>query len=250
MTIETLEQVHHEPNNQLPPVLGYALDLMHQVEQVLPRHDIHSGSVYEDAIVATRALDAHQEDALQVALELVPNPERARSLVQRTRGLLERLIDEALITRGAPLTEMRYHELEDKAAAGHRAARRVLTENLGDPDSTGGFSPPQLTVEAAANQEEDPKVIIEDAAPKDDNDPEVVDVFRLARLAKQELDRVREHQLGLDIEEAEIALTGSVLGLQAAIDTADKRTVIQLSGAVRLIIEHVALDDVIAVPEK
>lgn len=250
MTIEALEQVHHDPRNQLPPVLGYALDLMQQVEQALPRHDIHSGSVYEDAIVATRALDVHIEDALQVALGFAPDPQRALSLVQRARGQLERLIDETLVIRGTSLTEMSYHLVEDKAAAGHRAALRAIEENSNDPDSTGGFCPPKLTAEDAAKQEEDPSLIMEDLAPRADDDPEVVDVFRLARHAKEQLDRVRQRQLDLCVEEAEVALSGSVLGLQAAIETADKATVIELSGAVRLIIEHVALDYIIPSPEQ
>lgn len=247
MTIEALEQVHQSPNSPLPPVLGYALDLMQQVEFVLPRHDVHSGSIYEDAILATKALDSHVDDALRVALEYAPSPERAQSLVRRARNLMEQLIDETLVTRGASLTETRYHELENKAAAGHRAALRVLTENLADPDATGGYCPPKLTVEAAARQDEDPTLIMEDPAPCDDSDPEVVGVFRIARAAKENLDRVRRQQLGLDIEEAEIALTGSVLDLQAAIEAGDKPTVIQLSGAVRLIIERVDLDDIIVV---
>jgi hypothetical protein len=238
--IELLERAHQEDAAAFPPAINDALTLIEEVETRLPDVDIHRSSDPEAAMAAHRAISGNIGLVRGALAERFPNdPSRAERFLSRATHIVDGLLDETLIVADEDVINARYDELEAMAASGNRFARRVLNEVPEDSGQTGALY--TITSAEAAAISDVPELIIEDIA-RDETDAGAVDRYRYTKVDKEALDRTKENPVAMDLTEAEVVLAAPLQELRDALRRDDRATVIQLSAAVLLIIDHVDIE--------
>jgi hypothetical protein len=209
MTIQSLEQLETGEGRYIPPIIKRAAGLVAQLE-AKPEYAVQVSGP-EAAIMANRAFLAHQDEALEAAAEHASgDPNRAQQLMSRAGQLISSLLDQALVLANQRAIDKGMEWVKEEAARGNRMAEHALNEHFCD-DSTGPVG----------------------------KQGESIGPERFAAFDKQLLAEAQEEPIQIEFPEAEIALAASVAHLEEALAEGDRAAVIELSGAVRLVIDHV-----------
>lgn len=222
MTIEALQA--EQTALALPPRFEEALEVLERAENTLPTHIETSRS--EAAIYLSRAFNSEQQAVMEAAAEISPDISRAQRLLMRAQHMVDRILDDSLVLANSTCITKHLSSVKDAANDGDKFAQRILKEQFAAGDTTGGFIPPQVGEDAGAAN------------------------FS-ALIASQDylaLEHAQADPVELEVVEAEVILAAPIVELKKAIDDHDKPTIVELSGAVRLVIGHVGLDELVQSP--
>jgi hypothetical protein len=232
MTIELAERAFYDNSADLPPVIGEAAALVREVEEVFPTTDIQRGSHTEAAIAAHHAYFGHTDQVRETLLERFPDdPSRVERLLGRAATIVDELLDDTFVAADSHMVNRFYNSVKSEAISGNLYALRAIGEAV-DPDSTGAFRMPTLEEEEASD-------LVEEGIGGANGDVTAINKYRYAVYDQQVLEKVQKNPLEIELDEAEVVLLAPVLELRGALATGEKATIIPLSAAVRLIIDHV-----------
>jgi hypothetical protein len=213
----------------LPPLIGEAFDVLEQAESALPTPI--EASRGEAALNLSRAFFGEPDAVMGAAQEVTDNITQAERLVKRVGHVVTRLVDESLVLANEAIITRHYKAVQQGAATrrgwgngnGNGYAQRLLTKQYMQGDATGGYLPTGALSDGGSTN---------------------FSVY-IAGHDHHLLEQAKKEPLDIDVEEAEVILAAPITELKRAIEQRDTPTIVELSGAVRLVIGHVDLDELI-----